>query len=760
MALCFAVGLTVAQPADQAQASTNYVTLNEMRATSIAAHKSGGFSAFDCTQVNASFTPAVYIDGLDATRNTLPSASSGNIHCASGAEFAHDNGTLYGTYMPNNATSDLVAWKNGRQLWATDIRSSGDCQAGSGVSLQMRPLSMSEGPDGMLYMVLVAMVSPQTCNDRLVGINPTTGAVVSDVWLGAPDTYIQPAAWTYQDRIMVVDRSGMVREFDYEGDENTSAQYQFPLPTGHAIGQLAANDEGTVFAMSQPTWTIGDPPTLLYRKANGATGAIPNTSAGYGVYQLQPTHNGTVVSLTDYPARIDSFDLSSNTMASTTPIPQTTGYTNSSLQAYLEDENGNQLMMWSHWNNATTRATSVEVHDASNNTTDVVFLKERKPNNPTYPEFYEFSGGFIRDGVANNTLYLPICEDAAASCFDTTTAPDMQIYKITLGSFGEPLGKGFKRNAYESQKLEYVAMGDSFSSGEGVEPFLLGTAIDGTNECHRSEDAYPMLLEEDPDLNLNLTAFVACSGATTDTLLGGGTGIGSWNEESQLNALSESTDVVTLTIGGNDIGFADVLRACLQSVAFWTDPGWDCASDSSVTDPLDERMSALQGTSSSAVYVPGSVTPIHSITEVIQSIAIAAPNADIHVAGYPHLFGPELGYFEANASAPGYGQCDVAFWGGFVTLAYDDAQWINDQADRLNSIIKAAVGKARDDDVSVEYTPLDSFATHALCDEAGSYIEPLFLEGALSNPDVVAKSFHPNNNGASAYKAALLSMLQ
>jgi len=69
----------------------------------------------------------------------------------------------------------------------------------------------------------------------------------------------------------------------------------------------------------------------------------------------------------------------------------------------------------------------------------------------------------------------------------------------------------------------YVAMGDSFSSGEGNPPFEAGTAA-SLNDCHRSYTAYPRLLQSDVSLHLGATAFTACSGATTTTVLNGGSG--------------------------------------------------------------------------------------------------------------------------------------------------------------------------------------------------------------------------------------------
>src|SRR5690606_24099102 len=84
----------------------------------------------------------------------------------------------------------------------------------------------------------------------------------------------------------------------------------------------------------------------------------------------------------------------------------------------------------------------------------------------------------------------------------------------------------------------------------------------GVNECHRSDAAYPRLLDDDINLNLNLVDFVACSGATTDTILNGGSSTGAWGGAPQVDALTSSTDVVTITVDGNDVGFADYAESC------------------------------------------------------------------------------------------------------------------------------------------------------------------------------------------------------
>src|ERR1043165_5465480 len=89
----------------------------------------------------------------------------------------------------------------------------------------------------------------------------------------------------------------------------------------------------------------------------------------------------------------------------------------------------------------------------------------------------------------------------------------------------------------------YVALGDSYSSGVGT-----GGTYSGGN-CKRSTNAYPQLWA-----NSHKPAsfkFVACSGAVTSDVL-----------NNQISSLSASTSLVTISIGGNDAGFVDVITTC------------------------------------------------------------------------------------------------------------------------------------------------------------------------------------------------------
>ena len=91
----------------------------------------------------------------------------------------------------------------------------------------------------------------------------------------------------------------------------------------------------------------------------------------------------------------------------------------------------------------------------------------------------------------------------------------------------------------------YVALGDSYSSGVGTRSYL----NDGST-CQRSVYAYPSLIAAAKGYALN---FRACSGATVADVT-----------NSQLSALSAANAYVTISVGGNDAGFASVLTTCAQ----------------------------------------------------------------------------------------------------------------------------------------------------------------------------------------------------
>ncbi len=81
------------------------------------------------------------------------------------------------------------------------------------------------------------------------------------------------------------------------------------------------------------------------------------------------------------------------------------------------------------------------------------------------------------------------------------------------------------------QRLEqYLALGDSFASGEGTFNYIAGTE-DGPNQCHQSIFSYPYLMQS----NVGETASVACSGAKISNIRNIGD-----NDVNQLDGINDA----------------------------------------------------------------------------------------------------------------------------------------------------------------------------------------------------------------------------
>ncbi|MFF3734574.1 SGNH/GDSL hydrolase family protein [Streptomyces sp. NPDC002476] len=220
----------------------------------------------------------------------------------------------------------------------------------------------------------------------------------------------------------------------------------------------------------------------------------------------------------------------------------------------------------------------------------------------------------------------------------------------------------------------YVALGDSYSSGVGA-----GSYLSDSGDCRRSTNAYPYLwaAANSP----SSFTFVACSGATTSSVV-----------STQLGALSSSTGLVSVTAGGNDVGFADVMQdcvlsseaACLSSVA---------SAVSQVQNSLPSRLSSLYG-----------------------SIKTRAPKAHVVVLGYPRFY--KLS-----------GSCVAG-------LSEKKRATINNASDVLNGVIAKQAA-----DAGFTYSSVvDEFTGHELC-SGDAWLH------SVSVP--VYNSYHPKAAGQS-----------
>jgi lysophospholipase L1-like esterase len=167
----------------------------------------------------------------------------------------------------------------------------------------------------------------------------------------------------------------------------------------------------------------------------------------------------------------------------------------------------------------------------------------------------------------------------------------------------------------------YVALGDSYTSGPDV-PVQLGptTTPSAPSACQRSSANYPSLTARALGLRLD---DVSCGGATTvDMTRSQGPGI-----PAQLDALQSTTALVTVGIGGNDLGFSTIASNC-ASYTPWgpTRVGWSCQGHYTVGGVAQlAAASAAVGT---------------KVTEVLREVRERAPHATVFVVGYPDILPP------------------------------------------------------------------------------------------------------------------------
>ena len=263
--------------------------------------------------------------------------------------------------------------------------------------------------------------------------------------------------------------------------------------------------------------------------------------------------------------------------------------------------------------------------------------------------------------------------------------------------------------AQAATDFTYVALGDSYAAGTGTAtggpPVPVTTPLGGGYPCFQSDTSYPNHLAAYAHLTTGFIN-VTCAGATTSYI---GTELSAAVQAGATSGVSQ----VTVTVGGNDLGFADTLQACAPP-----------ASQSQCQTALATATSYLKTVSA-------------KVSGVITQIRGAAPGARIYVTGYPLLFG--------NFKTP---TCDV---GGAYVVPKTTATTINGITSALNLSIAGAVVRAQwKGDWRVRYVPVTgAFYGHGLCDSKMPWIN-----GYVASP-YVFQSFHPNAFGETAYATTL-----
>jgi lysophospholipase L1-like esterase len=227
-----------------------------------------------------------------------------------------------------------------------------------------------------------------------------------------------------------------------------------------------------------------------------------------------------------------------------------------------------------------------------------------------------------------------------------------------------------------THSVDYVALGDSYSSGVGTGVYEAASGV-----CARSPLSYPPLwaAEHQP---ASFT-FAACSGATTADVLA-----------HQISAVGAATDLVTITIGGNDAGFSPVLQTCTVA----------------------PRDSACLAAVNAAEVFETFVLPAR-LTRTYAAIRTAAPHAKVAVLGYPRLF--ELTPACPDSQVPNLAR----------------RQKLNEGADLLNNVIRTVAQW-----YGLSFTDVRGrFVGHGVCS-----VKP-WVNGPSVSPSL--GPYHPNQTG-------------
>lgn len=195
---------------------------------------------------------------------------------------------------------------------------------------------------------------------------------------------------------------------------------------------------------------------------------------------------------------------------------------------------------------------------------------------------------------------------------------------LTACSDDVDAGKNKGRTIEKGDK--YVALGDSYTSGG-----YLGEET-GAEGCLQSDGNYPHLVAKALDLELD---DVSCGGARPDHLEKPQLPVGG-RVAPQLDAVTEDTDLVTLSIGGNqDALFASVVVTCVN-LGGKTPEGQPC------TDLAEQRKAKIDGVLDKIAS---------SIEDAVGEILERAPKARVIVVGYPQIV-PATGWCPALPLAP------------------------------------------------------------------------------------------------------------
>ena len=332
---------------------------------------------------------------------------------------------------------------------------------------------------------------------------------------------------------------------------------------------------------------------------------------------------------------------------------------------------------------------------------------------------------------------------------------EMNIFLVATTGYGSYSSGKYTLRAKDNLpnfRLDYLALGDSFSSGEGdtrVEYgkkfYLPGTDVDGDYEtprekCHISSRSYPFFLKQAMNLSNEAMSSVACSGAEMGKDYVVDSDGSKYKGQNKRLSAYESDIVklkfdalekyipgrvqqlefierykpraITITGGGNDVGFGEVIRSCILSNYY------SCLYSSTE--------------SGKAAIGQGIANQYYRLNDLFARIKKISPDTKIYAVGYPQFVDDKSAVCALN-----------------VPISQSERKMINESVAYLNQVIKAAAIYSDVKFIDIE----NSLDGHKLCEKGTAYVTGLALarqiafDSTVINHSELQESFHPNRNG-------------
>lgn len=263
--------------------------------------------------------------------------------------------------------------------------------------------------------------------------------------------------------------------------------------------------------------------------------------------------------------------------------------------------------------------------------------------------------------------------------------------------------------------IEYVALGDSYTAGTGADtvPGMVPGPFVPAFPCEQTPYGYVDLVDRAESVDLEANA--ACHGALLTERAQPGNVPSVLHQIAALastRALSDKTDLISMTAGANDVGVNRVLFACATSTA------------AACAEAFRAAAAAMPAVGAQLVHT-------------FAAIQKKAPHARIVILGYPRLFNPAA---------------------GAAVIPVENQILVNQGAVLMNATIASAAARANAlFRTNVQYVDVTAkFAGHEV-NTAHPWIFFAAFPDANQTLQLDPRSFHPNQAGHSAYAHALLA---